>query len=80
MYTKRFVPSHQVDVYSFGLLLCEMCTRELPDPERRGNQIRRVSGALGDLVRRCVRRDPNERPKMNEVVAELEQLPYNRRL
>ena len=67
-------------MYSFGLLLCEMWIRELPDPVRLDNQIRGVSGALGGLVRRCVRQDPNERPAMDEVVAELEQLLSTRRL
>ncbi|CAH3046734.1 unnamed protein product [Porites lobata] len=28
-----------VDVYSFGVLLCEMCVRELLDPRRREQQV-----------------------------------------
>ena len=33
----------QVDVYSFGVLLCEMSIRELPDPERREQQVAMVA-------------------------------------
>ncbi|KAL9959173.1 hypothetical protein ACROYT_G036267 [Oculina patagonica] len=29
----------KIDVYSYGVLLCEACTRNLPDPERRMYQI-----------------------------------------
>ena len=55
--------SNQVDVYSFGLLLCEMCIRELPDPQMVNTQIRQVTnGALRGLIQRCVERDPEERP------------------
>ncbi|CAH3180098.1 unnamed protein product, partial [Porites lobata] len=51
--------SHQtvkVDVYSFGVLLCEMCIHELPDPRRREQQ-----------VRRCLQTDPEARPNMQEI-------------
>ncbi|KAJ7374740.1 hypothetical protein OS493_005087 [Desmophyllum pertusum] len=67
--------SPKVDVYSFGLLLCEMCIRELPDPQDVNTQIRQVTnGALRGLIQRCVERDPEERPTMSDVIRELEQL------
>jgi len=60
-------------VYSFGVLLCEMCIRELPDPQRMRNQIGQVSdGTLRRLIKRCVRRNPEERPTTSEVISELE--------
>lgn len=61
-------------MYSFGVLLCEMCIRELPDPEERQTQIGQVKGVLQGLIQRCVKDDPEERPTMSEVIRELEQL------
>lgn len=49
-----------------------MCIREQPDPQEIHNQMGRVKGALGGLMRRCVKRDPEERPGMSEVILELE--------
>ncbi|XP_078367503.1 uncharacterized protein LOC144651439 isoform X2 [Oculina patagonica] len=64
----------KVDVYSFGVLLCEMCIRELPDPERRDQQIAMVTNRLlRALVRRCVQTEPETRPNMEEIIEELEE-------
>ena len=63
----------QVDVYSFGVLLCEICIRELPDPDRRDEQVVRVkSRRLRALIRGCVQRDPEARPSMEEIIGEME--------
>ena len=60
-------------MYSFGVLLCEMCIRELPHPHEIRNQIGRVSdGTLRRLIMRCVKRNPEERPTTSEVISELE--------
>ena len=64
----------QVDVYSFGVLLCEMCIRELPDPERRDEQVARVmNGVLRGLIRGCLQTELETRPSMEDVISELEQ-------
>lgn len=56
-------------MYSFGVLLCEMCIRELPDPEIRHEQILKVSSsAVQGLIRRCVLRNPEERPSVRDVI------------
>ena len=60
-------------MFSFGVLLCEMCIREMPDPERRNDQVRRVrSHSLRNLVRECLRTDPAERPDMARIIQEIE--------
>ena len=62
-------------MFSFGLLLCEMCIGELPVPQEIPDQIGQVAnGVLRGLIQRCVRRDPETRPAMSEVVAELKEL------
>ena len=60
-------------MYSFGVLLCEMCIREQPDPQELHNQIGQVNGVLQGLIQRCVERDPEARPTMSDVIYELEQ-------
>ncbi|KAM7430747.1 hypothetical protein ABFA07_018592 [Porites harrisoni] len=62
----------KVDVYSFGVLLCEMSIGELPDPERRDEQVVLMSNrAVRGLVRRCLQTDPEARPTMQEIIDEL---------
>ena len=60
-------------MYSFGVLLCEMCIRELPHPDEIRNRIGLVSdGTLRRLIKRCVKTNPEERPTTSEVISELE--------
>ena len=60
-------------MFSFGVLLCEMCIREMPDPERRNEQVRRVrSHSLRNLVCECLRTDPAERPDMARIIQDIE--------
>ena len=59
-------------MYSFGVLLCEMCIRELPDPSKREEKVVLVTnGVFRGLVRRCLHRDPGPRPTMQEIIDEL---------
>jgi len=62
----------KVDVYSFGVLLCEMCIRVLPDPEWRDQQILMVTSLpLRALIRRCLQSEPEARPNMVVIIEEL---------
>lgn len=64
----------KVDVHSFGVLLCEMCIRELPEPEKRDEQVAMVTNrALRALIRRCLKHDPEARLSMEGIIGELEQ-------
>ena len=65
----------QVDVYSFGVLLCEICIRKLPNPDRRDEQVAMVTNrVLRALIRGCLHPDPQERPSMEGIIGELEKL------
>ena len=58
-----------MDVYSYGVLLCEMCIRELPDPELRQTQVTQVTNhVLQDLIKRCIQEKPEVRPTMEEII------------
>ena len=65
----------KIDVYSFGILMCEVVTAEQPDPEHyldQLEQVRRSFRPLHGLIVRCTnRRSPNERPTMAAVIDEL---------
>ena len=62
-------------MFSFGLLLCEMCIRELPVPNHTQEQISMIADqVLRDLVTSCVRQEPGERPTMAEVITVLEKV------
>ncbi|CAH3040979.1 unnamed protein product [Pocillopora meandrina] len=64
----------KVDVYSFGVLLCEMSIQEMPDPEKRKQQVALVSNrVIRALIRGCLQTEPEERPCMEEIIDELEQ-------
>ena len=65
----------QVDVYSFGVLLCEMSIRKLPNPDRRDEQVAMVTDRMfRALIRRCLHQDPQDRPSMEHMIGELEKL------
>ena len=59
----------QIDVYSYGVLLCEMSTCELPIPEERVSQINGISNAnLKELARVCTSTDPTTRKTMQQII------------
>ena len=66
-----FQHSPKMDVYSYGILLVEMCLRELPEsqPERRQEQIQRIQWvSMVSLIRRCTSIAANDRPTISNVM------------
>ena len=61
-------------MYSFGVLFCEMCIREMPDPEQREKQVSLMTNdVFRNLVHKCLKADPGERPDMASIVQEFEE-------
>ena len=64
--------SPKMDIFSFGVLLVEMCSAEFPEVADREDLIcsiqqpRRVA-----LIRRCLAEDRNARPSANDIITEL---------
>ena len=63
----------QIDVYSFGVLFCEMCTAKLPVIENRVEQVKLVTNKeFRGLIMWCIEEDPEDRPSMEEIIEILE--------
>lgn len=63
----------KIDVYSFGVLLCEISTGELPDPEWREQQVRSVNNSnYRAVIQRCQEPDAGMRANMEHIIDELE--------
>lgn len=61
----------QADVYSYGLLILEMCTRQRPIPEQISEQVERVvtvSEPLKNLIHACIHQNPENCPSMDYVI------------
>ena len=67
--------SPKMDIYSFGVLLIEMCTCEFPAPDRRPDLIESIQyPQLAELIRRCLNEDQNQRPTAAQVIEYLHTL------
>ena len=66
----------KMDVYSYGILLCEVVTSRLPDADQCMDMLGQVQHQwpfMHKLIISCTQRNPDERPTMAEVLAKLSQ-------
>ena len=68
----------KIDVYSFGVLVCEVCLCQFP-PERRElptmlSEVRRTAPNMFPLSRDCTSHAHQDRPTMREVLERIDQL------
>ena len=69
--------SSKMDIFSFGVLLVEMCTACFPDVADRERLIRSIQQPdMVALIRRCLAEDRDERPFASDIITELSE-PHN---
>ena len=60
-------------MYSYGVLLCEMCIQKRPNPEERTLQVSAVSDELLKvIIKRCIKKEPEARPTMEQIIDRLD--------
>ena len=59
----------KMDSYSYGVLLCEVVSRKFPS--NLDEMVGAMTGKWRDLVVRCIKHDPKERPTMAEILRQL---------
>ena len=66
--------SPKMDIFSFGVLLVEMCTAEFPEVSARERLIASIRDPewVG-LIRRCTHQSGENRPSADQIIAELQQ-------
>ena len=65
--------SAKMDIYSFGVLLIEMCTSRFPEPSLRPRLIPTIAHAqLVALIRSCLVPDRHQRPHCSVVIEQLD--------
>ena len=68
----------KVDVYSYGIVLCEVATKKFPDGAQLSsmrNRVRREWPQLHQLIVACTNQSPDKRPTMTSVLSSLEGFP-----
>ena len=64
--------SPKMDIFSFGVLLVEMCSARFPEVADREHMICSVQQPrMVALIRQCLAEDRNARPSANDIVTEL---------
>ena len=64
----------KIDVYSYGVMVCEVTASRFPSQENRREMFRQVQRdhpQVYELIVECTNRDPSDRPTMAEVLVKL---------
>ena len=67
--------SPKMDIFSFGVLLVEMCTARFPEVADRERLIRSIQQPdMVALIRRCLAEEKDERPSASDIITELSEI------
>lgn len=68
--------SAKMDVFSFGVLLVEMCSGELAPADHRNHLLNNNIqwSPMVALIRQCLKHEPHRRPGMNDIITQLQRL------
>ena len=67
----------KIDVYSYGIVVCEVTTSRFPSQENYREMFRQVQRdhpQVYELIVQCTKRDPSDRPSMAEVLEKLSKM------
>ena len=69
------IPSRQstkMDIFSFGVLLIEMCTAQFPDVAKQMAMIRSIKERQWvDMIRQCIHQEQTRRPVISQIISRL---------
>jgi serine/threonine protein kinase len=71
----------KIDVFSFGVMLCEVVTAQFPDEDRFLTLVqstRHLWPQIHPLIRSCIEHHPDRRPYMADVLITLRSIPARR--
>ena len=74
-------PTTKCDVFSFGIVIVEAVTKVMPTRENRHLLFSEVESrwpAIYDLVTRCTKSSPDDRPLMSDVLNSINRIPIAR--
>ena len=70
----------KIDVYSFGILLCEVMSCSLPYPSKKFHEmLQSVSSSsplLGHLIQSCIKTNPSDRPTTKQIISLIDKCMY----
>ena len=67
----------KIDVYSFGVMLCEVTTSRFPDQDEYGDmitQVQRTCPPMYSLIQSCTKANQEQRPVMTDVLKLLDNI------
>ena len=68
--------STKMDIFSYGVLLVEMCTARFPDVDKRTAMIRSIQERHWvDLIHQCLQQNSRQRPMASEIITQLTSWP-----